>query len=404
MNRIGSAVVALAILTGACSSSDSPDASNPTDAPTTPTIATPTTLSTAAAAAAYTEPGPFPVGVTTLELDGGIPVEIWYPAVAGSTGEVSYDMRDKVPQTVKDLLTADVPAIYTITAGRDADVAADGAFPLVLFSHGFSGIREQSSFLTAHLASWGMIVAAPDHWSRDLYHVLDRTLGGPTIVTNDSVDDLRFTRALIEDENSRADSRFFGRVDATRIAAVGHSAGGGSVLGLAPDDGIAGYVSLASGASNGAPDTPNTPTTAAPALPATPSLFVAGQLDAIVPWDEATKPAFDAAPAPSRFWLLDGVGHNGFDDFCTFGDGKGIIGVAEASGLSGFLDSAPQFRALGEDGCLPPAAPVADTFPIVRHVVTAWLRELFGVDAQPVGLSSDVAGEYSVPVTIEEKL
>jgi hypothetical protein len=134
-----------------------------------------------------------------------------------------------------------------------------------------------------------------------------------------------------------------------------------------------------------------------------PSLFVAGKVDQIVPWDEATRPAFDAAPAPSRLWLLDAVGHNGFDDFCTFGDGKGIIGVAEASGLSGFLDSAPQFRALGEDGCTPPAVPVTDTFPIVQHVVTAWLRNLFEIDPAPIGLDPSVAGEYAVAVEIEEK-
>ena len=32
-------------------------------------------------------------------------------------------------------------------------------------------------------------------------------------------------------------------------------------------------------------------------------------------------------------WKIDGVGHNGFDDFCTFGNGTGIIGVAQASAL-----------------------------------------------------------------------
>ena len=62
-----------------------------------------------------------------------------------------------------------------------------------------------------------------------------------------------------------------------------------------------------------------------------------------------------------------------------------------------------QFRRLGEDGCLPPAAPVEETFPIVEHAVTAFLRNLFGVDPEPVGLGPDVAGEYAVPVQIEQK-
>ena len=52
---------------------------------------------------------------------------------------------------------------------------ATGRYPLVVFSHGYAGFRDQSTFLTAFLASWGFVVAAPDHYSRDLTEVL----GGP---------------------------------------------------------------------------------------------------------------------------------------------------------------------------------------------------------------------------------
>ena len=60
-------------------------------------------------------------------------------------------------------------------------------------------------------------------------------------------------------------------------------------------------------------------------------------------------------------------------------------------------------KTLGEDGCLPPAAPVADAFPIIRHAVTAQLRAWFGIDASPVGLGPEVAGAYSLAVEITEK-
>jgi predicted dienelactone hydrolase len=378
------------VLLGACADGNDTDATARDGAER----ATTTTLSVADAATAYSTPGPHPVGVATLTLDDGVPVEVWYPAVGGTTGEVSYDMRTKVPQAIRDLLTADVPAVYTIDAGRDAQVA-DGEFPLVVYSHGFAGIREASSFLTSHLASWGMIVAAPDHWSRDLFH----TLGGMPASTNDPVDDLRRTRQLLESENTTDGSRFEGRLDGD-VAAIGHSAGGGTVLTFAADDDVDGYVSLASGARSGAS---TTTTTATPQLPDRPSLFVAGAEDRIVPADEATRSAFELAPAPSLLWVLEGVGHNGFTDFCTFGNGTGIIGVAEASGLGAFLDAQPRLRALGEDGCIDPAAPVATTFPVVDHVVTSWLRSLFGIDPQPVGLGPEVAGEYPIDVTIETK-
>ena len=135
----------VAIALSACGGNDS--ASTASDAPTTEsstteapitepssTEAPPTTLDPAVEAMMYTEAGPYPVGVTTLELAAGNKVEVWYPAVEGTTGAEFYDTRDFVPPAIKALLTADVPARYDYTAGRDA-VVADGQFPVVLFSH-----------------------------------------------------------------------------------------------------------------------------------------------------------------------------------------------------------------------------------------------------------------------------
>lgn len=368
-----------------------------TAAPASSEAATTTTLSLEEAASAYTDAGPYPVGVTTLQLAKGPLVEVWYPAVPGTTGSETYDVRDYTPPAVKALLTANVPATYTYAAGRDAAVA-DGSFPVVLFSHGYTGIRVQSTFLTAHLASWGMIVVAPEHPSRDLTNVLAATASGDR---QDSVDDLLQSLDLIVAQGSDTSSRFDGHVDAEHVAAVGHSAGGGTVLGAAEDPRIDGYVSLASGAA--LRSSTDTSSTAPPVLPAKPSFFMAGSVDAVVPVDAVTRPSFELAPSPSLLWVIDGVGHNGFDDFCTFGNGKGIIGVAEASGLGALLDAQPQLRKLGEDGCVPPAVAVGTTFPVIRHAVTAWLRHLFGIDTEQVGLGADYAGAFAVPLTIDSK-
>lgn len=383
------------------------------DATTTPTVdvtadaalsttpateaAVPTTVDPGLLATAYADLGPFAVGVTTLQLPKGPLVEVWYPAADGSAGTETYDVRDFTPDAVRAVLTGDAPASYSYPAARDADVA-EGAYPVVLFSHGFTGIRVQSSFLTAHLASWGMVVVSPEHPSRDLTNVLGGTASGDRA---DAVDDLLASLDLITAEAGDPASRFAGHVDTEHVAAVGHSAGGGTVLGAAAaDDRIDGYVSLASGAALG-PDA--SATTAPPVLPDVPSFFMAGSVDAVVPAATVTRPSWEAAPSPSLLWVLEGVGHNGFDDFCTFGNGTGIIGVAEASGLGPFLDAQPQLRTLGQDGCLAPAVPVTDTFPVIRHGVTAWLRALFGVDPAPVALGPDFADAYAVPVDIAEK-
>ena len=399
---LSSLIATIAI--SACSGDDASTAVSDTAAPTSEVVSTEVlatdapnaTLDPATEAMAYTEPGEYPVGVTTLELAAGNKVEVWYPAIVGTTGTESYDVRDFVPDAIRALLTADIPASYTYTAGRDASVA-DGAFPIVLFSHGYSGIRLQSTFLTSHLASWGMIVIAPDHWSRDLNHVLSAPVGD----RESSVTELLASLDLVTAGNDDPASLFQGHLDTSRIIALGHSAGGGTIVGAAADDRVDGYISMASGVigMGGA----NATTTAPPTFINKPSFFIAGAADGVVPVDTVSRPSFEAVPGPSRLWVIDGVGHNGFDDFCTFGNGSGIIGVALASGLGPLLEAQPQLKNLGQDGCLAPAQPVDLGFPIIKHAVTAQLRFWFGDDATPVGLDSSVSDQYDLAVSIDSK-
>lgn len=401
--------VVVAGLIASCSSSDAGDDSSATAtepaAETTPatteatapaTTAPPTTLATttlpdpAEDIYAYVEAGPYPVGVTTTSLERGNTVEIWYPSGVAA-GTETYDIRDFTPEAIRELLTGDVDATYTYAATRDAPIA-EGTFPVVLFSHGFTGIRLQSTFLTAHLASWGMIVAAPDHPSRDLPNVLSATASGDRA---EATADLLATLDLLEATatGSGALGELIGSgIDTSRAATLGHSAGGGTVLDASLDDRISGYVSMAAGG----PDDPS-------GYPVLPSFFLAGATDAVVPPATRTLPAFEAAPAPSWYWEIEATGHNGFDDFCTFGNGTGIIGVAEASGLGPLLDAQPQLRTLGEDGCIAPAAPVEQAMAIVRHGVTAWLRWNLGLDGQLTGFGPAIADGYDLAVVTLEK-
>ncbi len=380
---------------------EAPATAVPATAASTTTAAPTTTIDLAVLASAYAEPGPYPVGVTNFKaLTNNGFVEIWYPAAAATTGTVSYDVRDYTPDAIKALLTADVPATFSIAAARDVP-AADGPFPLAIYSHGFSGINVGSSFLTAHLASWGIIVAAPEHPARDLAAATGGTLNNdPQVSIDDVLGAIKAMQIASEDD---ATNLFGGRVDTEHVVLIGHSAGGGTVLGAAAQStDVDAYVSLASGAFGRRDDTTST-TAAPPAMPDIPSLFVAGALDAVVPWETVTKVAYEAAPSPSRLWVIDGVGHNGFDDFCTFGDGTGIIGIAEASGLGAFLDAQPTFRTLGEDGCKPPNVPVTEAWPIIRHVVTAFVLEQSGATDATAALAVSLADFYTPAVVAAEK-
>lgn len=411
--------IALLVAASACAASDPEPASDTTPAtsttapPTSPastsststTTATPVATTTPTTLApsttsepespdlsdprAYAEVGPHPVGVMTLQLDKGPAVEIWYPAIEGTSGTDSYDIRDFVPEAIRSLLTGDVDAGATIAAAREAELApSPDGHPVVLFSHGFIGVRVQSTFLTSHLASWGFVVAAPDHPSRDLAGVLGGTASGDR---EDAVDDLLATLGLLTELDAASSGLLAGGLDLNAVTAVGHSAGGATVLGAARDERIIGYVSLASGyLSGGSP-------------PDVPSFFIAGSLDGVVDPDTATRATFESVPEPSTLWIIDGAGHNAFDDFCTFGGGTGIIGVAEASGLGLLLDAQPELRTLGEDGCVPPAVDVTTTFPLINHGVTAWLRVASGLDDTPIGLGPSVSEIYGVAVEVETR-
>lgn len=347
----------LALLASACGATESAPLVVPSTSVATTTVVT-TTTEPAPIAPSLTdlaEPGPFGVGVRTI-VDESVTVEVWYPTEQGSATE-SYDLRDFTPEIVRNLLAADADSVFTYAATRDASPAGD-ALGLVLFSHGFTGMRLQSTAITTHLASHGFVVAAPDHPSRDLFNVLGATASGDR---DAPVDELLAARALVLDDPE------LGSLVTEAFAAVGHSAGGGTVLSLAGrgEADLLGYISLAAGAGDAA-------------MPNVPSLFIAGSLDAVVP-PVASASAHAGAPAPSTLWLIDGAGHNAFDDFCLVGGGTGIIGVAEASGLGPLLDAQPQLRALGEDGCLHPALDVALTAPVINAAITAqvlsWFRQ-----------------------------
>ncbi len=114
--------------------------------------------------AKYTARGPHPVGVTSVSLPDAenpgreISTYVWYPADGAAW--------DRSPE-------AEHPIGAPHAARRDAlPAAAPGRCPLVAFSHGNSGFARQSTFLTTHLASWGMVVTAPDHTGNTFFEML----------------------------------------------------------------------------------------------------------------------------------------------------------------------------------------------------------------------------------------
>ena len=330
----------------------------------------------------FTAPGPLGVGETTLTLPtDGAPVEVWYPAtkqsVAGKAW-ATYDIADWLPPGLKKL----VPAGYSVSypsGGVTGVPVAPGRYPLVVFSHGYAGFRDQSTFLTARLASWGFIVAAPDHYSRDLTEVL----GGPTGATSKTTDvqDLQATIALMKSENASGSSPLHGHVDLSLIGAVGHSAGGAAVEALAATDpqvttfiGLAGATVGAFGATKGGPDS---------IVPHQPGLLMSGTADHVVS-DTSMIRAYGKLHSPKRLILVRGAGHLVFADLCEVGSSQGgLLSIAAVLHVPVPASLVP----LASDGCHAPdlAPPLA--WPLIRQAVTAQLRHVFGFDASSAGLT-----------------
>jgi dienelactone hydrolase len=273
-------VVALAL--AACSSDDG------ADAPATATGAPP-----AMALDDVTSAGRFGVGVTTLQLTdtsrptapngdfGGAPerrmaVEVWYPATV-------------------------VPG----SDGRDAPADNSGApHPLIVFAHGYTSSRVQSTTYTRHLASHGYVVASPDFPLTSAV-----APGGPVLadVVNQPGDVSFIIDSLIS--LSAGDGRLAGAIDRERIGLTGHSGGGFTTLlavyGPDRDERIDAALPLsASGCVLG--DGPYREVDTA-------VMFMTGSEDLLVPRG-GNRDAFDNADAPAYWVELVGGGHVRFAD------------------------------------------------------------------------------------------
>ena len=332
----------------------------------------------------FAERGPYAVGEKMLNLrSNGAPVEVWYPAkksaVAGAPG-YRYNLVEWLPDFFKNGLPADAKVTYPSGGVRGVPVAP-GRFPLVVFSHGFAGFRDQSTFLTSFLASWGFVVAAPDHYSRGLTKVLGGPATGPTsgAVTTD-VGDLRATLGLMKERAGAPSSRFYQHVDTTEVAAVGHSAGGAAVEAWAATDkrvttfvGMAGATVGAFGEDEEGPRS---------IVPKQPGMFLAGSSDLIVETPSMIA-AYDALTGPKRLVIVGG-GHHAFSDLCEIGEADGgILAIADLLGIG----VPPSLARLATDGCVPPVLPPTEAWPAIRHTTVAYLRHVFDFDTSEAGLT-----------------
>jgi hypothetical protein len=297
--------------------------------------------------------GPWAVGARTVAV-GALTAEIWYPAPpgsdAGQPGE-RYDIRVHLPASEQvKIPDADNPW-QTCDCVRDLPLDEQyGPYPVVLFVHGTASFRHQSLHQVTHWASRGFVVVAADHPGLRLGDLLAMACGGSSPSQALSADLDAILAALGQPSGELA--FLAGRIDTSRIAVTGHSAGGGAAAAASTKPGVRVVISMAG----------NRATTSAT------SVYFGGLADSVVSWGQV-KTAYDGAAKPRHLVGIQNGGHLAFSDLC---ETKKICGAQ----LAGFLFDCDPSLLDGPTG-----------WDIVNHVSSAVLESTLHCQA-PASLAS----------------
>ena len=179
-------------------------------------------------------------------------VRFWYPRAIKSECRPAPYTDPAVWSYFSKLLNVPLPAVRTNSCL--AAPILEGAWPVVVFTHGYTGTFTDYTFLFEDLASRGYLVASIDHTYEAAAVVLPdgrlvKSVFGNPFSDGGRADNEAFMSAeavrlrdvqFVVDElarlNTRRDSPFAGRIDTASIAIAGHSFGGLTALQAAQQD------------------------------------------------------------------------------------------------------------------------------------------------------------------------
>jgi predicted dienelactone hydrolase len=168
------------------------------------------------------EPPRLPIGRRTITLvdaardERSVPLEVWYPA-----------LPDDEPPTRYDLL----PGVsFEASQALHEPPVAPGPWPVILFSHGRTGMRIAYSLVCEALAARGCVVVSADHAGDTLFDWLLGTHADDTTNEVNRIGDIRLVLDALLDGDAVVPHELIAAVDPHRVLAVGHSYGAHGVL------------------------------------------------------------------------------------------------------------------------------------------------------------------------------
>ena len=296
-----------------------------------------------------------PVGRSTIELvdrtraDRRLAVDLWYPALVADEPLSRYEVLPGI-------------AFEAAVARRDPHVAS-GSYPLIVLSHGRTGMRFVYAQLAEALAGRGSIVVACDHPGDALHDWLGGTFVDDRTNEVGRVADASFlldtlglsssgggpTTASPTTADPAWPQGLAASVDPTRVAIIGHSYGAYTALAAAA--GVRGVAADARvRAVVGVQPYTRTLSDAALGRVHTPTLLVVSEFDQTAPADPHGERPWQLVNAEPT-WRLDlgGAAHHASSDMglylelaATLGDLPPML-MAYVAMMSGEMIG-PQFR------------------------------------------------------------
>jgi predicted dienelactone hydrolase len=333
-------------------------------------------------AGAPIEPPHLPVGrrstlLVDPERDGRLlGVDLWYPAVDGSGAE----------RSVYDLIPG--ASFSAATALHDPPARA-GQYPLIVFSHGRTGMRFSYSMLCEALASRGAIVVSSDHPGDGLTDwMLGAHADDRTNEVNRVADAHLLIHALVHGHDAIGVD-VLNAVDHDRIAIAGHSYGAYTALAT-----VAGARGVPRHDRVGAAVVfqPYTRTMSDGLLGrvTTPTLMIVSELDGTTPAaTDSDRPWALLRGEPT--WRLDlaGAGHQAISDIALYAE--------LAPHIEGLPDIVVQYLTLtAADAVGPGYRPWRDVLRVQLDATWAFLQVTLGLDPDEGGGWASLA-ETDVP-------